>query len=207
MKLYGHPVSTCTRKVLMTLVETGTPFELAVVDFAKGEHKQPPHTTRQPFGQVPALEDDGFEMYESRAMARYINRKANGNLEPSDLQGRARMEQWISIEGANFSPHAMKFVYHHVFKRPQEEAVLELAAQKVDLATQVLDARLAQSQYLAGPEFSLADVCYLPYFEYITGSPAKDLLLKRPAVADWWQRVRPCALHGHTPRCRHQRML
>ncbi|MEO6602550.1 MAG: glutathione S-transferase N-terminal domain-containing protein, partial [Polyangiaceae bacterium] len=71
MKIYGHPASTCTRKVLMTLNETNTPYELLLVDFAKGEHKQPAHLAHQPFGQVPALDDEGFEMYESRAMSRY----------------------------------------------------------------------------------------------------------------------------------------
>jgi len=78
MKIFGHPASTCTRKVLMTLNETKTPFELVLVDFAKGEHKQPAHLARQPFGQVPALEDDRFELYESRAMSRYIDGKAGG---------------------------------------------------------------------------------------------------------------------------------
>ena len=69
----------------MTLAETNTPYELVVVDFAKGEHKQEPHLSRQPFGQVPALKDGDFELYESRAMCRYINDKVNGPLVPRDL--------------------------------------------------------------------------------------------------------------------------
>jgi glutathione S-transferase len=119
MKIFGHPGSTCTRKVLMTLHETKTPFEFVLVDFAKGEHKLPAHLARQPFGQVPALEDGSFSMYESRAMARYIDGKAGGLLTPSDPHERARMEQWMSVETSNFAPHAMKFVYHSVFKREQ----------------------------------------------------------------------------------------
>src|ERR1044071_8922798 len=103
MKIFGHPMSTCTRKVLMTLLETGTPYELVVIDFGKGEHKQEPHLSRQPFGQVPALEDAGLELYESRAMCRYINDKVQGPLVPRDVADRARMEQWISIETSNFS--------------------------------------------------------------------------------------------------------
>ena len=111
MKLYGHPYSTCTRKILLTLAETNTPYELNVVDFAKGEHKQQPHLSRQPFGQVPAIEDDGFALYESRAIARYINQKVRGKLVPTDLFEHARMEQWISIETSNFSGPAMKFIF------------------------------------------------------------------------------------------------
>src|SRR6185295_13510330 len=90
MKIYGHPMSTCTRKVLMTLAETNTPYELQVVEFATGEHKKPPHLARQPFGQVPALQDGDFELYESRAMCRYINDKASGSLVPRDLRDRAK---------------------------------------------------------------------------------------------------------------------
>ncbi len=63
MKIFGHPMSTCTRKVLATLVETNTPYELVVIDFATGEHKQPLHLSRQPFGKGPALEDGNFAMY------------------------------------------------------------------------------------------------------------------------------------------------
>ena len=65
IRIYGHPLSTCTRKVLMTLAETNTPYELTVVDFAKGEHKQPAHLTRQPFGQVPAIDDDAIVLHRA----------------------------------------------------------------------------------------------------------------------------------------------
>jgi glutathione S-transferase len=72
----------------MTLAETNTPFEVTVVDFSKGDHKQEPHLRRQPFGRVPSLDDDGFEMFESRAMARYLNERAGGKLAPSGGQAR-----------------------------------------------------------------------------------------------------------------------
>jgi glutathione S-transferase len=70
LKVFGHPMSTCTRKVLTTVNELGLPHEFVVVDFATGEHKQPAHLSRQPFGQVPAIDDDGFALYESRAICR-----------------------------------------------------------------------------------------------------------------------------------------
>src|SRR5450432_2449522 len=138
MKIFGNPGSTCTRKVLLTLNETHTPFEFSVVDFAKGEHKQPAHLAHQPFGQVPALEDNGFELYESRAMARYIDEKAGSPLTPKGAQARALMEQWISVETSNFTPHAMKFVYHAVFKREQTPEVLKTAEAGLEKAYAVL---------------------------------------------------------------------
>ncbi len=189
MKVYGHPLSTCTRKVLTTLVETNTPYELTVVDFATGDHKKQPHLSRQPFGQVPAIEDDGLELYESRAIARYIAEKAHSKLIPSDLAGRARMEQWISIETSDFSAPAMKFIFHHVFHRPQSDEVLASAQKQVDAALDVMDARLAKEPYFAGTEFSLADICFMPYVEYAQGTALKDSLAKRSNVSRWWSKV------------------
>src|SRR5690242_1347893 len=104
IKIHGHPMSTCTRKVLMTLAETSTPHEFSLVDFAKGEHKQEAHLRRQPFGRIPALEDDGFELFESRAICRYLNQKAAGTLVPSDAKAHAKMEQWISVETSELTP-------------------------------------------------------------------------------------------------------
>ena len=189
LTIFGHPMSTCTRKVLMALAETNTPYELGLVDFAKGEHKEPNHLGRQPFGQVPALDDDGFAMYESRAMARYINEKAGGALVPRDLKARAVMEQWISVESANFTPHAMKFIYHYVFKRAQEPAVLEAAGKGLEGALRVMEARLAESTFLAGDTFTLADVGFMPYVEYLMGTPVKETLAKFPHVMTWWSKA------------------
>src|SRR5687767_962365 len=162
IKVYGHPVSTCTRKVLFTLHETAVPHELVVVDFAKGEHKQEAHVARQPFGQVPAIDDDGFALYESRAICRYLSAKANSTLTPSSLQERALMDQWLSVEQSNFSPHAMKFIYHHLLQRPQEPAVLEAAGQQVELAYSVLGKQLASSAFLVGGQFTIADIGFMP---------------------------------------------
>jgi glutathione S-transferase len=189
IKLFGHPGSTCTRKVLMTLAETKTPFELVTIDFATREHKKEPHLSRQPFGQIPVIDDDGFMFYESRAICRYVNEKYGGALAPADVKGRALMEQWISIEVQNFSPHAMKFVYHHIFQRKQEDAVLENATKGLELALGVMEAELTKKPYLAGPDFTLADVVFMPYLEYDMMTPAKDIIAKYPHVIAWWNKL------------------
>jgi glutathione S-transferase len=189
LKIFGHPMSTCTRKVLMTLAETSTPYEFTLVDFATGEHKKEAHLARQPFGQLPALEDDGFSMYESRPMTRYINDKVGGHLVPQDLKGRAVMEQWISVESADFTPHAMKFIYNYTFHRAQEPAVLEAAAQGIEKALAVMDTQLAKTPFLAGDQLTLADIGYMPYVEYAMGTPAKEIFAKYPHVMTWWNKV------------------
>lgn len=189
MKIFGHPMSTCTRKVLMTLAETNQPHEFVLVDFAKGEHKQPPHLARQPFGQVPALQDGDFALYESRAMCRYLNDKVNGPLVPRDLQGRARMEQWISVETSNFTGPTMKFVFHHIFKREQPAETLATAATQLDTALAIMDKQLAQAPFIAGDSFTLADVCFMPYIEYAMNTPAKDHFTRHGHVVAWWNKI------------------
>jgi len=189
IKLYGSPMSTCTRKVLMTLAEDELPYEMSVVDFATGAHKQEPHISRQPFGRVPALDDDGFKLYESRAICRYLDQKSGGKLVPSDAKARGLMEQWISIETSEFTPNAMKFVYKHVFQRPVEDSAIEAASKGLETALVIMDKQLGQTPYLVGKDLTLADVCFMPYLEYAMNTPAKDIIAKHPNVTAWWARI------------------
>lgn len=174
----------------MSLLETKTPYELHVIDFVKREHKQEPHLSRQPFGQVPAIEDEGFKLFESRAICRYVSAKAGDLLVPTTLQERALMDQWSSVEQTNFSPHAMKFVYHYVFKRPQEPAVLEAAESALELALSALSKPLASQPFLTGKTFSVADIGYMPYLEHLQNLPFKAKLEQFPHVLRWWGELR-----------------
>lgn len=189
MKIFGHPMSTCARKVLTTLLETNQAYELVVVDLMKGEHKAPEHIERQPFGQVPALKDGDFELYESRAMCRYLNDKVNGPLVPRELQDRARMEQWISVETSNFTGPAMKFIFHHVFHRAQTPETLETAKTQLETALGIMDKQLTATPFIAGASFTLADICFMPYVEYLMATPAKEHVSRFPRVAAWWSKV------------------
>lgn len=189
IQLYGHPVSTCTRKVLTTLNELNLPFELQVVDFATGEHKKGTNLKRQPFGQVPAINDDGFELFESRAICRYLNNKAKGSLAPTDIQELARMDQWLSIDQANFAPAAMKFIFHYVFKRPQDQATLDSAGTTLETCLATMAETLSSHKYLAGDEFTLADIGFMPYVGYLMNTPVAETIKKYPAVVAWWERV------------------
>lgn len=194
MKIFGNPLSTCTRKVLTTLHEKQAPFDFVNVDLAKGAQKSPEYLARQPFGQVPALEDGDFRMYESRAMIRYLDQILSGPaLTPGDPRGRALMEQWISVETSNFTPYAMTIIMQHIFgpmrgAQPDEAKVQE-ARGKITPALQTLDKQLARGPHLLGEQFTLADICYMPYLEYVGQTPAKDLIASHPNVAAWWKRI------------------
>ncbi len=86
----------------------------------------------------------------------------------------------ISIETSEFSPHAMKFIYNYTFKRPQEPAVLEAAGKALEVTCGVMEKQLAKTPFLAGGEFSIADIGFMPYIEYTWTTPAQRYLLGAP---------------------------
>lgn len=188
IKLFGHPASTYTRKVLCTLHEIGAPFDLHFVDLNIGEHVQAAHLARQPFGRVPTIDDDGFTLYESRAIIRYLNDRYGGSLVPPDVRGRAVMDQWIDVEYSYFAAAALKPILQHVFSLPQDEAALESAGAMIEQTLDVLDHRLSIAPYLAGEQFSLADIVYLPDLDYLMATPVQAALSFRTNVAAWWVR-------------------
>ena len=106
LKIHGHLIATCTQRVLTVAEELGVPYELVVVDYTKNEHKSPEYMVHQPFGQLPYIEDDGVEVFESRAICRFLALKYGGvgTLLPAqgDLEKTAKFEQAASVELNNF---------------------------------------------------------------------------------------------------------
>lgn len=73
LKLYGSAMSTA--RVLVTILEKELQYELILIDIAKGDQNSEDYKKLQPFGKVPVLEDDGFFMFESRAICKYLARQ------------------------------------------------------------------------------------------------------------------------------------
>ncbi|KAJ7827059.1 glutathione S-transferase [Mycena leptocephala] len=171
LKLYGAPYSTCTRRVSTVLHEKKIPFELVVVDLKKGEHKAAATLANQPFGQLPYIDDDGFIMYESRAICRYLEDKypeQGTKLVPSDVQGKAFFEQAASIEYSNFDRLAYAAVAEMVFKplfrgQPADKAVFDSLIANLSAKLDAYEVILGKQKYLAGNEVTLADLFHLPY--------------------------------------------
>src|SRR5512139_2613628 len=106
MKIHGHPWSTNTRKVLMTLAEKGHQADFSLVMVPKGEHKRPEFLALHPFGKIPVLEDDGFVLYETRAITAYLDEKLGGpRLVPEGARGAAVVAQWTNVADAYLVPH------------------------------------------------------------------------------------------------------
>ncbi|KAG8910841.1 hypothetical protein FRC02_006984 [Tulasnella sp. 418] len=201
-KIVGHPLSSCTQRVATVCREKGIPYQLTPVDFATGEHKSPQHLEKQPFGQVPYIDDDGFILFESRAIARYLALKYpdQGNQvipSPSDLKAFALFEQAASIELNDFEAlvhHVMDNLVYALWKGLPQDA--EAARKMIPLIVDKLDGYeriLSKQKYLAGDNVTIADLFHLPQgslLECFKGTEYKLLSdPSRPNVARWWQDI------------------
>ncbi|URD77798.1 Glutathione S-transferase [Musa troglodytarum] len=198
VKVYGMPMSTNTVRVLAALNEKGVEFELVIVDLRTGAHKQPDFLARNPFGQIPVLEDGDVVLFESRGINRYIATKyAEAGpdllLSGGTLAERAAVDLWLEVESQQFGPPIAALVYEALIKPmlggATDAAVVEAQAAKLEKVLDVYEARLAQSKYLAGAEFTLADLNHIPYTNYLMKTPKASLVTSRPHLLAWWQDV------------------
>ncbi|KAF9448595.1 glutathione S-transferase [Macrolepiota fuliginosa MF-IS2] len=195
VKLYGVAVSPNVTRVGMILHEKNVPFEFITVKYSEGEHKSPEYLAKQPFGQIPYLDDDGFIIYESRAIARYIAEKyadQGTKLIPTDVQGRALFEQAASIETSHFDAHVVPILVEGVLKKMRnlepdkakyEEAMIALAS-KLDVYEQIL----SKQRYLAGNELTLADLFHIPFGDILPKAGC-NAIQERPNVARWFSEL------------------
>lgn len=194
MKVYGHPGSTCTRKVLTTLAEKNQTAEFVTVDIMKGQGRSPEHLARQPWGQVPVFEaDDGWQLIESRAIIRHLDATLPGtSLTPSDPREKAKMDEWLSVEQSNFTPAVMKILGQLLFAKWRGEepqmSIVEDGRAGVRKTVAVLEKHLAGREYLAGGQFSLAEISFMPYIEYLFMCGEGALISENPNTAAWWNR-------------------
>jgi len=196
--VYGIARSTCTQRVLMTLTEKGLKYELKIVDLSKGEQKSPEFLEKQPFGVVPVLVDeDGFQVYESRAICRYLELKYKGKgteLIPSDIKGQGLFEQAASIETSYFDPYASKIVFERLFKKmkglgePDETVVASLKAE-LNTKLDVYEKILSKQPYLAGQTYTLADLFHIPYGTWLVKLGEGGVFDSRPNVKQWWDKI------------------
>lgn len=165
--IYGDPNSGCTQAVLTAAAELHAKTDFVLVEMGKGQHKTPEHLKRQPFGKVPALQDGDFNMFESRAMVRYLNDRFPGAnaLIPTDPKQRAIFEQWASLEYGTINPQVSTILYQRVFGpyfygAKTDEALVEKAVQALNPVLDVLDKHLAShgKKYLLGDQYTLVDI-------------------------------------------------
>jgi len=148
-------------KVSIALEEMGLPYEVRVIDFATKEQKADWYVKLNPNGRIPALDDDGFVMFESGAILIYLAEKT-GRFLPRDVHGRSRVLQWLMFQMSGVGPmmgQANVFFRYFPEKIPP---VIERYQREVMRLFGVLDRQLASHEYIAG-EYSIADMALWPW--------------------------------------------
>jgi glutathione S-transferase len=195
--VYGPAYSTYARTVRLVLEEKGVDYDLVEVDLLAGATRAPEHLARHPFGKVPAFEHDGFELYETDAIMRYVNAAFPGpDLEPADAKGRARMAQAISIIGGYAYPSLIGQIFIQRAVMPMmgnaaDEAAIAAALPQAQTSVAALERLIDGNPYLAGDRLSLADLLLIPVYDYISQTPeGGKLLAEAPNLRRWWDGVR-----------------
>lgn len=191
--IYGPALSTYARTVRLVLEEKAVAYELVEIDLLKGEHKSPAHLARHPFGKVPTLEHDGFTLYETSAITRYLDAAfPEVALTPTDPRQIGRMQQAIAVIDA-YAYKALitdivvpRVVVPMTGGTPDERAI-EAALPMAGQSLEALDAMLAGAPYLSGGELSLADLHLAPILAYFGATPEGERLLGAcPNLQRWW---------------------
>jgi GST-like protein len=159
-------------KVHIALEELGLPYKVIPVNIGKGDQFKPEFLAITPNHRIPAIVDpDGpggvpLRLFESAAILIYLSEKTGGRLIPADPVQRYTCLQWMMFQMAGTGP--MFGQYHHFANYAQEKIpyAIERYTNEVRRLHRVLDKRLGQSEYLAGPEYSMADIINFPWLRY-----------------------------------------
>ncbi len=191
--VYGPTISTYVRTVRLTLEEKPASYELVDVAMIKGAHKEPEHLARCPFGRVPTFSHDGFDLYETDAIVRYINQAIPGqDLQPVEAQPRARMNQIIGItESYGYACMITKLVFqrivHPMLGAPVDEAVVKDALPNVELCLKEYERLMGSGKFLVGDRVTLADLFVAPIYHYLALTPeGQEMLKPRAKLRAWW---------------------
>ena len=198
--VYAPPASSYSRRVTVVLAEKAIPYESVALDLRAGEHKSAPYLALNPYGRVPTLVEDDFVLYESTAIINYL--EATHPLPPL-LPARARERALVEMHSRLCDLEFSKAVSAVAFPKrflPKERWPLEAmdkARLEVERHLNLLEAHLADKTYLVAEQFTLADVCYLPFLEFLGLTEAAV----PPKVAAWAERLlsRPSAQQTRPP--------
>ena len=192
--VYGPAGSTYVWSTRLALAEKGVAHELVEVGF--DEHRQEPHLARHPFAKVPAFEHDGFALYETQAILRYIDEGFPvAPLQPTDLHQFARMSQIMGIVDAYIYPSiAGGILYNRILAPrlglPVDEAAVAAALPQARLCLAEIARLMGEQPYLVGERISLADLMVIPLLYYFSRLPeGQAALAEHPSLLPWMARM------------------
>lgn len=161
LKLWGRNNSINVHKVLWTLGELEVPYERIDAGLHFGVVNTPEYRKMNPNGRVPTIDDDGFILWESNAIVRYLAAKHGaGTLWPTDLQRRADTDRWMDWITDSVQ-HAISPVFLQLVRTPVEKRnmrLVEANAQKANDHFRILDGALAGRRYIIGDSLTMGDI-------------------------------------------------
>ncbi len=179
LEIIGVPFSNYVRSVRMLCAEKGVAHTLT-----SARPQSPEVTCIHPAGQIPCMRHGDVALFESKAIATYIDKAFPGpKFIPDDALGAAKVEQWVSYGNAKVDKWIMReFVVPSVFfdkAKGPDTARINAAIPEIDKCAKVLDEALGKSPFLAGSSLSYADMNVLPMLDTVMGFPAtKEVLSK-----------------------------
>jgi glutathione S-transferase len=192
--VYGFPRSTYVNIVRLVLTYKGVAYTFQDLEPVMGK---PEHLALHPFNRVPILRHGDFTVYETSAIASYIDEAFVGpRLTPQDVRVRARMNQWVSAVNSYYYPYMIYHVTHERLVFPElgiasDEKVVAHALPKVELALGVMERELGHGhEFLLGSEVTLADFFILPStFAFSLTEEGRAMYPKFPAFCRWRERM------------------
>lgn len=192
--VYGFPRSTFVNIVRLILTHKDVPYTFHDLQTVMGK---PEHLALHPFNRVPILRHGDFTIYETSAIASYVDEAFAGpRLTPQDVRARGRMNQWISALNSYYYPYMVYHVTHERIVFPElgiasDEKVVAHALPKVELGLGVLERELSHGgEYLLGSDLTLADFFILPStFSFSMTEEGRKLYPKFPVFCRWRERM------------------
>jgi glutathione S-transferase len=192
--VYGPAGSTYVWSTRLALAEKGVAHDLVDVPF--GAHREEPHLSRHPFAKVPAFEHDGFSLYETQAILRYIDEGFPVSpLQPTDLHQFARMNQIIGIVDAYaWRAIAAGIVFNRILAPrlglPVDEAAVTSALPQARLSLSEFARLMGDQPFMAGERISLADLMVIPLLYYLARVPEGEApMAEHPGLRAWVRRI------------------
>ena len=161
LRIWGRLSSINVQKVVWCCDELGLAYERIDAGGAFGLNDTPEYLAMNPNGLVPVIEDGDFILYESNAIVRYLAAKhAGGTLWPAQIEPRADVDRWMEWQSTSYTP-AMLQAFWQLVRTPPEKrdaAAVEASRAKSEKLCGILDAHLAEREFVAAGAFSPADI-------------------------------------------------
>ncbi len=161
LKVYGNDLSSPSNKVRFVANDLGLDYEYVSVNLIAGDNRKEEHLRIHPAGKVPAIDDDGFVLFESNAIIRYLAVKCDSPLYPAAAKQKAVVDQWSDFVAHHIATAVGRVLVNRVFapfmNQEVDERSLAEGLSFLDRFLPVVDAPLKEQRYLAGGELTLAD--------------------------------------------------